>query len=136
MTDATGIDRRRLLLAGMGALAAALNPVASEAQDAVKTAPGSYRVVFENDLVRVLEFVSRPHTDVCGVGKHSHPAHLSVALSDARVRITLPDGRRFEAGNKLGDVFWAEAETHVVENIGGANLRALLIELKQQATHA
>jgi hypothetical protein len=123
-------ERRRLLLAGAGALVAQWLPGDAPAQDATRTEPGAYRTVFENEFMRVLEFVSRPRTEVCGVGKHSHPAHLTVALSDAKVRVTLPDGKRIEATNKLGDVFWSEAETHVVENIGGNNMRALIIELK------
>lgn len=130
MADATGIDRRRLLQASAAALLADLVGSGALAQDAVITEPGSYRVVFENSQVRVLEFVSRPGAWLCGVGKHSHPAHLTVALSDARVRVTLPDGRRIEASNQLGDVFWSEAETHTVENIGSGMVRALIIEIK------
>nr|NIP31626.1 hypothetical protein [Candidatus Dadabacteria bacterium]NIQ16433.1 hypothetical protein [Candidatus Dadabacteria bacterium] len=43
------------------------------AQDAVKVAPESYKVLLENDRVRVLEFQIKP-------GKkdamHSHPAYI------------------------------------------------------------
>jgi hypothetical protein len=67
---------------------------------------------------------------VCGVGMHSHPAHLTIALSPAKVRVKLPDGKTIVATNELGDVFWSEAETHEVENIGGKDMRALLVELK------
>ena len=130
MSSADKIDRRQLLLGGTAALMAQLGAADADAQDAARTAPGAYRVVFENDDLRVLEFVSRPGTVLCGVGKHSHPAHLTVALSDARVRVTLPDGRQIEGANKLGDVFWSEAETHEVENISGRNVRALIVELK------
>jgi hypothetical protein len=130
MTNQRNIDRRRLLQSGLAALIADLAAPAAIAQDAVGTEPGSYRVVLENSEVRVLEFVSRPRTVVCGVGKHSHPPHLTVALSDAKVRITLPNGKVVEASNKLGDVFWSEAETHAVENIGGGLIRALIIEIK------
>jgi len=130
MKDPKELDRRRLLLAGSAAIISKIVPTAAQAQDAVGTQPGAYRVVFENDQTRVLEFVSRPRTAVCGVGKHSHPAHLTIALSDAKVRVTLPDGKTVEATNKLGDVFWSEAETHAVENIGGANMRALIVEFK------
>jgi len=130
MKDPKGLDRRHLLLAGSAAIISKIVSSSAQAQDAAAAQPGAFRVVFENDQTRVLEFVSRPRTELCGVGQHSHPAHLTIALSDAKVRVTLPDGKRIEATNKLGDVFWSEAETHAVENIGGANVRALIVEFK------
>lgn len=130
MSNQDRINRRHLLQSGLGLLVADLAAGPAMSQDAATTDPMAYRVVLENNRVRVLEFISRPRTTVCGVGKHSHPAHLTVALSDARVRVTLPDGRLIEAANKLGDVFWSEAETHTVENIGTGLIRALIIEIK------
>jgi hypothetical protein len=62
-----GITRRDVLamLAAFGvsdaALAAAPNSVL--ASDPVVMAPKSYRVVFENDMVRVLEYNNRPVSD-------------------------------------------------------------------------
>jgi beta-alanine degradation protein BauB len=134
MNKSRGIDRRTLLLAGSAAILAKAAPSTAIAQDAARVQPDAFRVVFENDKTRVLEFVSRPRTEVCGVGKHSHPAHLTVSLSDAKVRVTLPDGKKIIATNKPGDVFWSEAETHTVENIGGNEVRALIIEYKDSPT--
>lgn len=124
-TDAD--ELRRALLTLLPALALGS---AAQAQDATKVQPGSYRVALENQHLRVLEFHSRPTLGVCGTGMHSHPAHLSIALTPGRVRVKLPDGKTFEAASEVGDILWSEAETHDVENIGGKNSRALLIELK------
>ena len=122
-------DRRRtLMLAALAALGAL--PDDADAQDAAKVAPFAFRTALDNDQVRVLEYTSRPGAGMCGVGTHSHPAHLVVALTDAKVRVTLPDGRKVEVANKAGDVFWAEAETHTTENIGGRSARALIVEVK------
>ena len=131
MSDTDGFDRRRLLQSGVVSMLADLIASDALAQDAVFTEGGSYRVVLENDLIRVLEIFSRPRTWLCGDGEHSHPAHLTVALSDARVRVTLPDGEKIDTSHRLGDVFWSEAETHTVENVGSGSVRALLIELKE-----
>ncbi|WIT10735.1 hypothetical protein PFX98_17695 [Paucibacter sediminis] len=120
-------DRRHALLAALSTLAAA---DAAQAQDAAAVQPRAYRVAFENEHLRVLEFNSRPGMGVCGSGMHSHPAHLTVLLSPAKVRVKLPSGQTMVGENKLGDVFWSEAETHEVENISGRNMRALLVELK------
>ena len=75
---------RRALLALLPALG--LGEIA-QAQDAAKSQPDSYRVAFENDQMRVLEFWSRPGMGMCGVGQHSHPAHLTIALTAAKVRV-------------------------------------------------
>ncbi len=55
--------------------------VASDAlaQDAATTDPRSYRVVLDNDRVRVLEYQSRPGLGVCGQGMHFHPARQRLA---------------------------------------------------------
>lgn len=125
--DPSSPESRRIVL---GLLPALLVAARASAQDAAVVQPRAYSVVFENDRVRVLEFNSRPGMGLCGTGMHSHPPHLTVALSPAKVRVRLADGNVIVAENKLGDVFWSEAETHETENISGRNVRALLIELK------
>ncbi|HUP96831.1 MAG TPA: hypothetical protein VM073_02755 [Usitatibacter sp.] len=122
--------RREALLRASAGLLSALGIAEAGAQDAARNQPGAFRVVLENERLRVLEFRSRPGMELCGVGKHSHPAHLTIALSEARVRVTRPDGSKFVASNRLGDVFWSEAETHGTENIGGREVRALIVEFK------
>ncbi len=126
--DDDDIDALRRSLAAL-LPAFALAP-AARAQDAAQVQPRAYRVALENDHVRVLEFNARPGMGVCGSGMHSHPPHLTVALTAAKVRVKLPDGRTIVAENKPGDVFWSEAETHETENITGRDMRALIIELK------
>lgn len=120
------LSRRQVLalLAGFGVSAEAL------AQDAARVNPNSYRVLFENERIRVLEYLSRPGRGVCGQGVHSHPAHLTVALTAARVRVRLADGRTIVATNEAGDVLWEEAATHATENIGGTDVRAYIVEIK------
>ncbi|HTR76597.1 MAG TPA: hypothetical protein VMH39_00740 [Gemmatimonadaceae bacterium] len=123
--------RRRAMLEAI-ALFAGMDLGKALAQDAVRSQPGAYRVVLENERVRVLEFRARPGMELCGVGKHSHPAHLTIALTEAKVRVTLADGTKVVATSKAGDVFWSEAETHTTENIGGGEARALIVELKEK----
>ena len=125
--------RRKLILAGLGSLAVHLDPSDANAQDPAKVMPRAYRVAFENDKLRVLEFTGRPGMGICGQGMHSHPAHLTVVLSDWKGRATTPDGTARDRERKLGDVFWSEAETHKNENTGKTNSRVLLIELKSPA---
>jgi len=122
--------RRKLLLAGLGGLAAQFGIPQAEAQDAAKAMPRAYRVAFENDRVRVLDFVGRPGMGICGEGMHSHPAHLTVVMTDWQGVASTPGTTAKPRQRKFGDIFWSEAETHKVENTGKANSRVLIVELK------
>ena len=100
------------------------------AQDAPTVAPRSYRVVVENDRVRVLEFKSRPGMGVCGQGMHSHPDHVTVSLTGAKLRVTTPNGKPTFEDVPPGAVFFEPAVIHSAEIIGGSGTRTYIIELK------
>jgi len=117
------LDRRAII----AALCCAAIP--AEAQDAAEIQPSGYRVALENDEMRVLDFHSKPGLGVCGVGIHSHPAHLTVLLTPARARDT-QNGKTVIVSNQPGDVFWLPPITHETENIGSSDIRALIIEVK------
>ena len=87
-------------------------------------------MAFENDRVRVLDFVGRPGMGICGEGMHSHPAHLTIVMTDWQGVVSTPGGALEPRQKKVGDVFWSEAETHKVENTGKASSRVLIVELK------
>jgi len=97
------------------------------AQDAAVVAPDSYKVLLDNDRVRVLEYQIKP-------GKkdamHSHPAYIVFSITPGKFMFTLPDGKTMERESKAGGVIFLEAETHSTENIG-AEAKGLIIELKE-----
>ena len=123
---ANSLSRRQVLglLAAFGVAPEAL------AQDAPTAAPRSFRVVLENDRVRVLEFKSRPGFGVCGEGMHSHPDHVTVSLTGAKLKVTTPNGKATFEDIPAGTVFFAPAEVHSAEIIGGLGTRSYIIELK------
>ena len=118
---------RRELLALLATLGVTGEAVA---QDPVRSDPRSFRVVLENDRVRVLEYRSGPGLGVCGQGVHYHPERVTVTLTEAKVRITNAEGRTVVRELPAGQVFYAPAETHSVENVGGSGTRIYIIELK------
>jgi len=122
--------RRKLLLASLGGLVAQLAAAEAGAQDPARIMPRAYRVAFENDKLRVLDFTGRPGMGICGEGMHSHPAHLSIVMSDWTAVVSAPDTTPKTRQRKFGDVFWSEAETHRVENTGKTNSRVMIVELK------
>jgi hypothetical protein len=118
---------RREVLAMLAALGVTREALA---QDAVTADPRSFRVVLENDRVRVLEYRSGPGLGVCGQGMHYHPERVTVTLTEAKVRLTNAQGTAVVRDIAAGQVFFAPAETHSVENIGGSGTRIYIIELK------
>ena len=117
---------RRQAIALLSALGVSADAVA---QDAVATDPRSFRVLVDNASVRVLEFRSRPGLGVCGQGMHYHPAHVTVSLTGAKLRKT-ENGKESYVEIPPGHVFYAEAETHAAEVIGGAGTRTYIVEIK------
>lgn len=100
------------------------------AQDAVTADPRSFRVVLENERVRVLEYKSGPGLGVCGQGMHYHPDRVTVSLTGAKIKVRDAQGRAVVREIPQGHVFFSRAETHSTEEIGGAGTRTYIIELK------
>jgi hypothetical protein len=102
------------------------------AQDAVTSDPRSFRVVLENERVRVLEFRSGPGLGVCGQGMHYHPDRVAVSLTGAKAKVTNAEGKSVVRQIAPGHITFSPAETHSSENIGGSGTRTYLVELKDK----
>ena len=99
------------------------------AQDVVQVAPQQYKVLLDNERVRVIEYQSKPGEKV---GMHAHPASVAYFLSPAKLKFTSPDGKTAEVGgqNWPGDLARSR-HAHDGENAGTTNAHALIIELKK-----
>ncbi|MGE0846066.1 MAG: hypothetical protein AB7L41_07335 [Flavobacteriaceae bacterium] len=106
---------------------ALLLATAALAQDAAKTNPDLYKVIFENDRVRVLEYRDQPGDKT---NMHEHPAFLVYALSSFERRLTLPDGKVLNRTFTPGQVLFSEAQAHIGENIGNTETHIIMVELK------
>jgi beta-alanine degradation protein BauB len=98
------------------------------AQDPANTDSDKYKVVLENDRVRVLEYRDKPGDKTT---MHMHPDFVVVARSAFRRRLTLPGGKTMVREFKPGEVLWTDAQSHIGENIGETDTHVLLIELKE-----
>ena len=115
---------RRLLFIAFFALAAQ----AAFAQDPVQVDAKHYKVMFENDQVRVLKIHYNPKEKSV---MHEHPASVVVFLNTSKAKFTLPDGTTTtDGGGKAGSVRYADAGKHLPENIGSTPVEAVLVELK------
>jgi quercetin dioxygenase-like cupin family protein len=97
------------------------------AQDPVKVDGKHYKVMLENDQVRVLRIHYNPKEKSV---MHEHPASIVVFLNDNQSKFTLPDGSTMDAGGKSGEVRFSEAGKHLPENVGKTPVEAILVELK------
>jgi quercetin dioxygenase-like cupin family protein len=97
------------------------------AQDATKVDPAHYKVLSENDQVRILKVHYGPGEKSV---MHSHPDSVAVYLSNAKVKMTLPDGKTQDAEVKAGEAQFTPAATHLPENIGTEDVELILVELK------
>ena len=97
-------------------------------EDPTSTDPSLYKVVFENDRVRVLEYRDRPGDRT---HLHGHPDSVMVTLSSFRRRLYGDDGRQADVVLPAGQVRWVGAQAHAGENIGASESHSIFVELKE-----
>ena len=97
------------------------------AEEAAQVAPHVYKVLFENEQVRLLDVRMKPGDKS---DQHSHPNYLLYALTGGKVKLTDASGQSAEVDIQAGDTMWREAEEHSAHNVGTTELQALNVELK------
>ena len=97
--------------------------------DPTVTDPDKYKVVFENDRVRVLEYRDEPGAKT---SPHDHPDSVMITLSDFDRRLTADDQSR-EVKLGAGEVRWLDAQRHSGENTGSTPTHVIFVELKESA---
>jgi len=117
-------------------LALALTVTATAAADTAKkpaagdpavVAKDVYKLVLENDRVRVFDVKFAPGQKAV---MHIHPDHVVYVLEDATLRLTGPDGKSQDVSIKAGQTLFLPAGPHAAENIGKTAAHNLVVELK------
>jgi len=115
---------KRLIPIGISILAM----VAAKAQDPAKVDSKHYKVLLDNEYVRVLDVHHQPGEKS---PTHSHPKHVVYSFMDSIVKFTSSEGKTDIRTVKAGQATWHTAETHTAENVGKTDEHALDIELKK-----
>ena len=97
--------------------------------DPIVTNPEHYKLLWENDFVRVIEYTDEPGERTT---PHDHPNSVMVTLSAFQRRLSA-GGREFETALPSGVAVWLPAQRHFGENIGESPTHTVLIELKGDA---
>ena len=99
--------------------------------DAVNSSPDKFKVLLDNEHVRVVEYSLLP-------GErddwHTHPPKVSYVVAGGKLRITTENRESFLADEQSGTAAWmGSLGSHFAENIGTTPVRILLVEVKAAA---
>lgn len=115
----------------------AFSPIAASAEpppattgpvDGLVSSPGNFKLLLENDEVRVLQYTLPP-----GARHHwhTHPPRVGYVLSGAKIRVTEADGSHEDYDEKTGESYWdGFAKLHDTLSVGTTPYIALLVEVK------
>ncbi len=95
--------------------------------DPITTNPDLYHLVFENDRVRVLEYLDGPGD---ATRPHSHPDSVMVTLSSFRRRLR-SGAREVDVELPAFQARWLDAQEHSGTNIGDTPTHTIFVELKE-----
>lgn len=117
-----------LLLVTPAAAPAEPPPATTGPVDALVSSPGNFKLLLENDQVRVLQYTLLPgaldHW-------HTHPPRVGYLLSGGKIRVTEADGSHEDYDEKTGDIYWGDfSPLHDTLNVGTTPYIALLVEVK------
>src|SRR3569833_545599 len=124
---AYGVASALLVLAARSARAEPPPPTKGPV-DGLVSSPANFKLLLENDHVRVLRYTLPPgaldHW-------HTHPPRVGYVLSGAKIRVNEADGSHTDYDEKTGDTYWGDfSPLHDTLNIDTKPYIALLVEVK------
>jgi quercetin dioxygenase-like cupin family protein len=103
-------------------------PATTGPVDGLVSSPDNFKLLLENEQVRVLQYTLLPGTLDHW---HTHPPRVGYILSGAKIRVTEADGSHEDYDEKTGDTYWGDfSPLHDTRNIGTTPYIALLVEVK------
>jgi quercetin dioxygenase-like cupin family protein len=124
----TALPTARLVPMIAGAVMAAMS--VAGAQDKPVTPPDSYRVVMENDRVRMIEIHVKPRSKV-NVDSPAGRDRFLYMLSDGALILAPPGKTPYEFALHAGETAVFPAVSPTVENDTDSAVRALMVEVKE-----
>lgn len=102
--------------------------ITTSSLDALVASPTNFKLLLDNQYVRVLEYTLEP-------GKkdewHTHPSKSSYIVSGGQLKVFLENGETILADEEAGTASWMDAVgKHYVENVGKTTVRIILTEVK------
>ena len=95
--------------------------------DPLLLAPENYKLLLENDLVRVFDVRIRPGEKL---RLHANGPSVIYVFNDGKLQHTYADGTTVVKNAVSGALIWDDAEAHETANVGETDIHSLKIELK------
>jgi quercetin dioxygenase-like cupin family protein len=99
-----------------------------EVYDALQAASNVYKLLMENDRVRVFDVRFKPGEKAA---MHMHPDHMVYIFNDGKLKLTPLNGKTEVMDLKGGKTIWMDATSHAAENLGKSDVHLLVVELKE-----
>jgi quercetin dioxygenase-like cupin family protein len=108
--------------------ASAEPPPAKGPVDGLVSSPANFKLLLENDHVRVLQYTLPPHALDHW---HTHPPRVGYVISGAKIRVSEADGTHTDYDEKTGETYWGDfSPLHDTLNLDTKPYIALLVEVK------
>jgi quercetin dioxygenase-like cupin family protein len=109
----------------------AAQPVVQDAvPDAIKAAPGLYKVLNDTMGIRIVEASYKPGDSSV---LHSHPDNAIYAVAGGTATFYGKDGTKMESEMKTGTTNIRPGEVHSVKNTGRTPIKVILVEVNRPA---
>jgi quercetin dioxygenase-like cupin family protein len=96
--------------------------------DALKASPENFKLLLENDHVRVLEYSLKPGSKD---RTHTHPPKSSYIVTGGKIKVYRENGESEIFDEEAGTASWMDkVGKHYVENIGATEIKIILTEVK------
>lgn len=96
--------------------------------DVLTASPDKYKLVLENEHVRVIEYTLKPGEKD---NPHTHPPKTSYVISGGTFRVYQENEEPFDYVEVKGITEWSDRTSkHYVENVGSTTITILLTEIK------
>ena len=102
-------------------------PKTAKIEEALTAAPNNYKLLFENDRVRMLSLTIDPGERTA---MHSLRDHLVYNISDCTATFITPGGEAEKCNMNAGQAHWFPGTSHEMANEGTKPLELIITEFK------
>ncbi|MDA8156328.1 MAG: hypothetical protein M0Z52_07735 [Actinomycetota bacterium] len=102
-------------------------PKTAAIEEALTAAPNNYKLLFENDRVRMLDLSIDPGDRTV---MHSLRDHLVYIVTDCTATFISPGGQPEQCTLNRGQATWFPARSHEIANNGTKPMEAIIVEFK------